>query len=753
MFLAAALAAPGRPLLPQTVETGGPPSDATAVDPSLREPLVTALVGKGCCVTHSDAPEALLAAPPRLLDRAGCAAACAANPSCASFAVAGCEGEEDGACEGGHASAKSQCDELQGQHCDANCFLYSSAPKMREDGGCGWEWLEDRTFCFVRRPADGTAKLVAFTDPELLTEQTPSPPSSPSSSPPPPPPLTAVTFILRMPVAAGPVLASVIVNGQRYPMYPDAGTVEVSPLAQAAGATLPTLSPPPPPEGAAGGIALAGRAQSPESSPVPSSAEDPCKGAETHSGADVGGAGVGTFCRSILLPPGRFSARFRAKDATAPTTMDEVVPRECGAVEPAGLTVPETTHREGVVQGGGGRQVVGPFAFGSCSAYPDGEQPPSPSPSPTPPPPSPPPAALSPPPPPSPGKDCPPPPPKPLGCAFVKGQGDGSRRRLDPAAAGGASGWRLSECADLVVRLAPEASGATINFDDGACYAELEMTRAVPGCATYQCRPRDWRALLARGAKRAAADENALVVPPPSDDSTALAGGAYDCHQCSQMWTCRFGGWPPPPPPSPVVRPPPPSPPPPPAPPAPPPPPAPPAPPPPPAWKIYAGRTCAGDVRHSVKGAAACREACAADASCVAFAVATGRAGQCVTSATCTPLNYERRAGWEVHARLAPLPDCWAPGALYGGRTAITKSGVTCQKWTEQWPHTHLDTPLARPGAGLGDHRYCRQVGEAVAWCYTTDPDRRREACTPQSCVAYCTAHGLSYCSESRGCC
>ena len=58
--------------------------------------------------------------------------------------------------------------------------------------------------------------------------------------------------------------------------------------------------------------------------------------------------------------------------------MDEVVPRECGAVEPAGLTVPETTHREGVVQGGGGRQVVGPFAFGSCSAYPDGEQPPSP---------------------------------------------------------------------------------------------------------------------------------------------------------------------------------------------------------------------------------------------------------------------------------------------------------------------------------------------------------------------------------------
>ena len=461
--------------------------------------------------------------------------------------------------------------------CDANCFLYSSAPKMREDGGCGWEWLEDRTFCFVRRPADGTAKLVAFTDPELLTEQTPSPPSSPSSSPPPPPPLTAVTFILRMPVAAGPVLASVIVNGQRYPMYPDAGTVEVSPLAQAAGATLPTLSPPPPPEGAAG------VSRSPAAPSRPSRrrcrrrpkirARAPKPTAAPTSVAPASAPFAGAFCCRL----GGSAPASEHKDATAPTTMDEVVPRECGAVEPAGLTVPETTHREGVVQGGGGRQVVGPFAFGSCSAYPDGEQPPSsPSPSPTPPPPSPPPAALSPLPPPSPGKDCPPPPPKPLGCAFVKGQGDGSRRRLDPAAAGGASGWRLSECADLVVRLAPEASGATINFDDGACYAELEMTRAVPGCATYQCRPRDWRALLARGAKRAAADENALVVPPPSDDSTALAGGAYDCHQCSQMWTCRFGGWPPPPPPSPIVRPPPPSPPPPPAPPAPPPPPAPP---------------------------------------------------------------------------------------------------------------------------------------------------------------------------------
>ena len=94
MFLSLSLAAPDAHSSPQTVETGGPPSDATAVEPPPR--ALTALVGKGCCVTHSDAP-GLLAAPPRLLDRAGCAAACAANPSCASFAVAGCEGEEDGA--------------------------------------------------------------------------------------------------------------------------------------------------------------------------------------------------------------------------------------------------------------------------------------------------------------------------------------------------------------------------------------------------------------------------------------------------------------------------------------------------------------------------------------------------------------------------------------------------------------------------------------------------------------------------------
>ena len=77
----AALAAPGRPLCPNRRDR------RTAVrrtPSSRRRSLVTALVGKGCCVPLRRARGPPL--PPHLLDR--CAAACAANPSCVSFAIA-----------------------------------------------------------------------------------------------------------------------------------------------------------------------------------------------------------------------------------------------------------------------------------------------------------------------------------------------------------------------------------------------------------------------------------------------------------------------------------------------------------------------------------------------------------------------------------------------------------------------------------------------------------------------------------------
>ena len=69
-------------------------------------------------------------------------------------------------------------------------------------------------------------------------------------------------------------------------------------------------------------------------------------------------------------------------------------------------------------------------------------------------------------------------------------------------------------------------------------------------------------------------------------------------------------------------------------------------------------------------------------------------------------------------------------GSRYRGTQSVTKNGRVCQKWTAQIPHKHTRTPQAYPDAGLGDHNYCRNPdGEPFAWCYTTDPQRRFEAC------------------------
>ena len=66
----------------------------------------------------------------------------------------------------------------------------------------------------------------------------------------------------------------------------------------------------------------------------------------------------------------------------------------------------------------------------------------------------------------------------------------------------------------------------------------------------------------------------------------------------------------------------------------------------------------------------------------------------------------------------------------YRGTLSKTKSGRTCQKWTEQTPHKHTKIPDNFPNKGLGDHNYCRNPdGEDTIWCYTTDSDKRWEEC------------------------
>ena len=73
----------------------------------------------------------------------------------------------------------------------------------------------------------------------------------------------------------------------------------------------------------------------------------------------------------------------------------------------------------------------------------------------------------------------------------------------------------------------------------------------------------------------------------------------------------------------------------------------------------------------------------------------------------------------------------------YRGTQNKTRSGRTCQKWTAQSPHRHFNRYEQKPTSGLGhtygsdddDHNYCRSAGYKELWCYTTDPNKRWEAC------------------------
>merc|ERR1719359_225127 len=70
----------------------------------------------------------------------------------------------------------------------------------------------------------------------------------------------------------------------------------------------------------------------------------------------------------------------------------------------------------------------------------------------------------------------------------------------------------------------------------------------------------------------------------------------------------------------------------------------------------------------------------------------------------------------------------------YRGCQSFTRNGEPCQKWTDQSPVTHNNTPQLRPGKGLGDHNFCRNPdGMQHIWCYVAAENKnadRRRACT-----------------------
>ncbi|XP_007457640.1 PREDICTED: plasminogen-like isoform X5 [Lipotes vexillifer] len=78
-------------------------------------------------------------------------------------------------------------------------------------------------------------------------------------------------------------------------------------------------------------------------------------------------------------------------------------------------------------------------------------------------------------------------------------------------------------------------------------------------------------------------------------------------------------------------------------------------------------------------------------------------------------------------------------GKNYRGTVAKTKSGVACQKWSDNSPHTPNFSPEKYPSAGLEDN-YCRNPDndKKGPWCYTTDPSTRFDYCDIPQCEDEC---------------
>jgi len=111
----------------------------------------------------------------------------------------------------------------------------------------------------------------------------------------------------------------------------------------------------------------------------------------------------------------------------------------------------------------------------------------------------------------------------------------------------------------------------------------------------------------------------------------------------------------------------------------------------------------------------------------------------------CYTTNSKKR--WEA----CPVSKCPAAqckttkkGVEYGGSIGVTESGLTCQRWDSQTPHKHRFGKLA------AEENFCRNPSNHPdgPWCYTTNPNKRWEACPVTICpTAHCrtTEEGAEY--------
>ncbi|XP_078493252.1 uncharacterized protein LOC101242091 [Ciona intestinalis] len=76
-------------------------------------------------------------------------------------------------------------------------------------------------------------------------------------------------------------------------------------------------------------------------------------------------------------------------------------------------------------------------------------------------------------------------------------------------------------------------------------------------------------------------------------------------------------------------------------------------------------------------------------------------------------------------------------GASYRGTGHVTVSGIECQRWDSDEPHSHFTRPDDFPDADLTSN-FCRNMDNDTApWCYTTMPhhSKRYETCAVPKCT------------------
>jgi hypothetical protein len=75
-------------------------------------------------------------------------------------------------------------------------------------------------------------------------------------------------------------------------------------------------------------------------------------------------------------------------------------------------------------------------------------------------------------------------------------------------------------------------------------------------------------------------------------------------------------------------------------------------------------------------------------------------------------------------------------GAEYSGSLSRTLSGLVCQNWSSNTPHSHKAYIKFPDGSDIAAKNYCRNPDgqRGSPWCYTTDPDKRWEYCNIKVC-------------------